>query len=85
MSFTSYKGARRLTDGTTEYHYVGHIHHRYRVFEEGWHNIDIQTCADSSIYLSSSLTGEVVFKNPYGYVPGEQWGIIPFEVSDSPT
>mmetsp|Transcript_18727 Transcript_18727/g.34957 ORF Transcript_18727/g.34957 Transcript_18727/m.34957 type:complete len:510 (+) Transcript_18727:52-1581(+) len=79
MSFTSYKGARRLTDGTTEYHYVGHIHHRYQVFEEGWHNIDIQTCTDSSIYLSSSLAGEVIFKNPYGYVPGEQWGIIPFE------
>lgn len=82
MSFTTYEGARRLTDGSTEYHYVGYIHHRYRVFEEGWHNVDIQTCVDEDIYLRSNLKGEVHFKNPYGYVPAEQWGIIPFEVSE---
>ena len=64
-----------------EYHYVGNIHHIYQVYEEGWHNIDIQTCAGDSIYLSSRLNGDVSFKNPYGYVPGEQWGILPFEVA----
>jgi hypothetical protein len=80
LSFTEYKGTRLGADGTTEYHYVGTIHHLYRVYEEGWHNIDIQTCVDDSIYLSSRLQGEVQFKNPYGYVPAEQWGIIPFEV-----
>lgn len=83
MSFTTYQDARRLTDGTMEYHFVGQINHRYQVFEEGWHNVDIQTCADESIYLRSILSGDVHFKNPYGYVPAEQWGIIPFEVNMS--
>lgn len=80
LSYTTYKDARRLTDGTMQYHFVGEIHHRYHVYEEGWHNVDIQICTDDSIYLSSRLQGEVEFKNPYGYVPAEQWGIIPFEV-----
>ena len=80
LSFTRYEGEKVLKDGTIAHLHVGFIYHEYRVFEQGWHNIDIQICADEDVYLHSRLHGEVSFRNPYGYLPAEQWGIIPFEV-----
>lgn len=50
------------------------------VHKEGWYAVAFQMCPDLSQGSAiGSVEGSVIFKNPYGYVAGDNYGLIPFE------
>ena len=65
------------------------------ITEEGWHSIAFQICnkdsaasdADSNddgiatMFQYGRLDGDVIFRNPYGYIPAEMYGFLPFEAA----
>lgn len=36
---------------------------------------------DTFIYTVAKVEGSITFRNPYGFLPGELYGLLPFEVS----
>lgn len=56
------------------------IHVEYPVTLQEWHNVAFQFCSPESSSIVAVLTGSVGFRNPYGYIPGELYGFLPFEV-----
>ncbi len=72
----------------TYYKRVGTISHRYTVMNEMWHNVVFQLCTpnnkDYNTIIDSTaiayLDGLITFRNPYGFIPAELYGILPFEV-----
>mmetsp|Transcript_19321 Transcript_19321/g.27777 ORF Transcript_19321/g.27777 Transcript_19321/m.27777 type:complete len:508 (-) Transcript_19321:109-1632(-) len=67
------------TTGANEYHWTAKIRRKYTVNVESWHNVAFQLCSYQGRILSAELTGTVSFKNPYGYIPAELYGLLPFE------
>lgn len=51
------------------------------VTTEGYHGAALQTCVPPSSKSLSQLTGSIAFHNPYGFLPAEYYGILPFQVS----
>lgn len=39
------------------------------------------TGGDSFVFTVAKIEGSVTFRNPYGFLPGELYGLLPFEVS----
>lgn len=66
----------------TYYKFLTHIKKNYPVIRQAWYNVAFKLCGekpkDNSI---AQIDGYVTFKNPYGYIPGELFGFLPFEVS----
>jgi len=55
------------------------LDHKYLVQEENWHNVAFQVCTAPEEMPLASLDSVVTFKNPYGYLPAELYGFLPFE------
>ncbi len=65
--------------------------HNYKVDHEMWHNVVFMLCSEGAedaseaafeaeaASSSASLDGLVTFRNPYGYIPAELYGVLPFE------
>ncbi len=64
----------------------------YSVQSEGWYNVAIQFCGPDRVYdddyrdakvqnekVQAFAWGDVAFRNPFGYLPGELHGFLPFE------
>ena len=71
----------------TKYERVSHIKHHYVVRNELWHNVVFLMCSPDNAGSSvnkltsvASVEGIVTFRNPYGFIPAELYGILPFEV-----
>jgi hypothetical protein len=60
--------------------YQARVHKRYVVRTEAWHNVAFQICGGESELLQATISGTVSFRNPYGFIPAELYGIFPFEV-----
>ena len=55
---------------------------RYTVLSEGWHNVIFQFCGtDKAAMPAAKMDGYVSFRNPYGYLPAELYGLLPFEAA----
>ena len=65
----------------TYYIWIAHIKNSYLVSQEAWHNVAFQICATESMNPMSLVNGDVSFQNPYGYIPAELFGLLPFEVA----
>lgn len=67
----------------------------YEVKVEGWYNVIVAVCYEDLIYSQEktmeihsnihsnpvvTTTGSIAFKNPFGYLPAEAYGLLPFEV-----
>lgn len=45
-----------------------------------WHNVAFKLCDDDeNVEIVARIDGDVTFHNPYGYLPGELFGYLPFE------
>ena len=65
------------------------------IAEEGWHSVAFQICNKVSgtsdtdnnddiidtVFQYGQLDGRVIFRNPYGYIPAEMYGFLPFEAA----
>ena len=71
----------------TYHKYTAVLDSYYVVMEEEWHNVAFQLCPASSGwdgYMEgrtpiARIEGEIVFRNPYGFIPAELFGFLPFE------
>lgn len=67
-----------LDEKSTLYKYVLPVKLEFLVPSEGWINLLLINCDQSSSGMK--IHGEVTFHNPYGMIPGELYGLLPFEV-----
>ena len=51
---------------------------KYTVNLEAWHNAAFQLCT-SDTETVAQIDGEIAFRNPYGFIPAELFGFLPFE------
>ena len=49
---------------------------KYSIVAPGWHNVNFQVCTDAVGFFEGGMT----FRNPYGFIPAELYGFLPFEV-----
>jgi hypothetical protein len=70
----------RYPDGKVKHTYVAKVEYKYKVKLETWHNVAYQICTSNQNLESAVITGDVIFHNPYGFIPGELFGMLPFEV-----
>lgn len=47
-----------------------------------WHNVIIQYCPSESQWGFMKIEGGITFRNPYGFLPTELFGFLPFEVKN---
>lgn len=70
----------------TRFERTSYIKHHYIVRNELWHNVVFLMCSVDNAgstgnrIAMASVEGEVTFRNPYGFIPAELYGILPFEV-----
>jgi len=85
---TTYKGPLN-SQMNTEYpagtRWVAQADVYYKVVSEGWYNVAFKVCDEDGTTEKVLLDGHVGFRNPYGYLMGEMWGQIPFQVCRVPT
>ena len=63
----------------TYYRWDADLYSRYTVVKDGWHNVAFQVCSYSAAMPVAKMDGYVTFRNPYGYLPAELFGMLPFE------
>lgn len=51
----------------------------YKVEDTGLQNVLFQVCPSNIPLEITQLSGEIAFRNPYGYLPGRFYGYLPFE------
>ncbi len=71
-------GNMGLTNGTY-YRWKSTLSTHYPVNTESWHNVAFQLCDSEIADPKAHVDGTVTFHNPYGYLPAELFGFIPFE------
>ncbi len=81
---TQYYGPVKLQDevlglNDTFYRWDAVMESRYTVKEEGWHNVAFQVCSYTGAMPVAKMDGLVTFRNPYGFLPAELFGFLPFE------
>ena len=77
-----YHGGSRRRSNETWYVYTHAVDINYEVKDEAWHTVAFQVCSSGSNSIGV-VNGQVAFKNPYGYLPAELYGLLPFEVLSS--
>lgn len=82
---TQYQGKVKLLEpslGINGSYYVWSttVQRKYTVVLEAWHNVAFQVCPvlDSGM-VKATIHGQITFRNPYGYLPAELYGFLPFE------
>jgi hypothetical protein len=71
-------GDMDLPNGT--YHrWSASVATRYTVNTEAWHNVAFELCDTDTVDPKAHVNGTVTFHNPYGYLPAELFGFLPFE------
>lgn len=75
-------------DGNNVFLYSTDVQVSYEVIERGWYNVAMELCefdsnGDASEYgadmSSMVISGEISFKNPYGYLPASLFGLLPYQ------
>ena len=65
----------------TYFLYKADARHKYEVTVEAWHNVAFQLCENEEVEPQAHVDGMIQFRNPYGYLPGELYGYLPFEAA----
>ena len=81
---TQYYGPVHLLDKDLELNGTFHrwdadMRSHYGVTKEGWHNVAFQVCSYTDAMPMARMDGLVTFRNPYGFLPAELFGFLPFE------
>jgi hypothetical protein len=65
----------------TVYLYNTHINTRIPVTKEAWYNVALTLCPSYNVYAfyKAQFEGSIAFKNPYGYIPSDMFGLLPFQ------
>lgn len=63
----------------TYYLWKADLSSRYEVEKEAWHNVAFQLCTEEMAGPVAQVDGGVTFRNPYGFIPAELYGFLPFE------
>lgn len=71
-------GNMGLPNGTY-YRWKATLNTHYSVNTEAWHNVAFQLCDSEIADPKAHVDGTVTFRNPYGYLPAELFGFLPFE------
>ena len=82
---TSYVGLEKVEDINIAelgvyYLWKAKLHYSYPVRLQEWHNVAFQLCTEPDRGPMAKVEGEVTFRNPYGFIPAELFGFLPFEV-----
>lgn len=85
---TVYRGVVNVKEGElgptmplngTYYLWGATLQDRYTINVEAWHNVAFQLCTTEARGPLAKVDGTVTFRNPYGFIPGELYGFLPFE------
>jgi hypothetical protein len=81
---TTYVGSMTVMDpqldlNGTYYLWTAPLVTKYRIRVEEWHNVAFQLCSEESEGPIALVEGKVEFRNPYGFIPAELFGFLPFE------
>lgn len=82
---THYHGKVKLLDiargiNGSYYSWTTTVQRKYTVVLEAWHNVAFQVCpALDAGMVMATINGQIVFRNPYGFLPAELYGFLPFE------
>lgn len=83
---TSYMGTRMVAPDSfpaglngTYYLWRADVRSKYPVNEQAWHNVAFQLCTEETAGPLARVDGGVTFRNPYGFIPAELYGFLPFE------
>mmetsp|Transcript_31175 Transcript_31175/g.44806 ORF Transcript_31175/g.44806 Transcript_31175/m.44806 type:complete len:288 (+) Transcript_31175:31-894(+) len=69
----------KLNSNKTYYIYRVSVRYKYTVRKQAWHNVSFTLCGVNTQNKGIGfLHGEVVFRNPYGFLPALQYGMLPF-------
>lgn len=62
--------------------FTAHVHAHRDIAESGLQHCFIQVCPVPDVSSTGALqiTGSLDFRNPYGYLPGADYGCLPFEL-----
>ncbi|CAM9534528.1 unnamed protein product [Chrysoparadoxa australica] len=60
--------------------YGGPVKVEHDVLNTGLHYVLLQVCPHNIGTPSVQMQGELMFKNPYGYLPGSLYGLLPFQL-----
>ncbi|CAM9296844.1 unnamed protein product [Ascophyllum nodosum] len=60
--------------------YSAKVEARHNVDESGLQHMMIQVCPNEVNIKTFSVEGELTFHNPYGFLPGMDYGCLPFEL-----
>ena len=71
---------KNILTGEILFLWIATLRKDYEVRVEAWHNVAFEVCTYDTRVDHARITGQVSFRNPYGYIPAELYGIRPFEV-----
>lgn len=65
----------------TVFVYNTHINTRIPVTKEAWYNVALTLCPSYNVYAfyKAQFEGTITFKNPYGFLPSDMYGLLPFQ------
>ena len=75
---SGFGGNMNLPNGTY-YRWSASLVTKYPVNTESWHNVAFQLCDTDTADPKAHVDGSVTFRNPYGFLPAELFGFLPFE------
>ena len=70
----------KVCDVGTYYLWQTQLDMLYPIAITEWHNVIIQSCTPETEWGLMKIEGGVTFRNPYGFLPSELFGFLPFEV-----
>ena len=62
------------------YRYESNLLYKYPVELNIYHVAAFKICEHGRSSDVAMITGDITFRNPYGFLPGELFGYLPFEV-----
>jgi hypothetical protein len=76
--------ANQMPTGKNLYMWGANISHQYTVRHQEYYVTRIWICMDESVSPklqgTAHVQGKVTFRNPYGFIPARDYGLLPFEV-----
>lgn len=78
---TVINGKPPLSLNGTFYRWKAVLDYKYPVQTEAWHNVAFELCDNEFSEPKAHVDGSITFRNPYGYLPAELYGFLPFEFS----
>lgn len=75
--------ASQVSSGDSLFVWGASVKYKYKVRHQEYHVARIWSCTKESDGASVVVEGMVTFRNPYGFIPARDYGLLPFEVRAS--